>query len=97
MKKTTLSFFLLFAVIVLQAQQLKVEPAFWWSGMQEPELQLMVYGNNIADYKATITSPHVYLKEVVSLESPNYLLLYLDISNSKPEKFDIVFTNGKRK
>ncbi len=97
MKKTALSFFLLFAVIVLQAQQLKVEPAFWWSGMKEPELQLMIYGKNIADYKPTLTSKEIYLKEVASLESPNYLLLYLDISNSKPEKFDIVFTNGKKK
>jgi len=65
--------------------------------MQESELQLMVYGNNIADYKATITSPHVYLKESVALESPNYKLLYLDISKSVPETFDIVFTNGKKK
>ncbi|HOV72158.1 MAG TPA: glycoside hydrolase family 13 protein [Dysgonamonadaceae bacterium] len=76
---------------------MKVEPAFWWSGMKEPELQLMIYGKNIADYKPTLTSKEIYLKEVVSLESPNYLLLYLDISNSKPEKFDIVFTNGKKK
>jgi glycosidase len=65
--------------------------------MQESELQLMVYGSNIADYKATITSPHVYLKESVALESPNYKLLYLDISKSVPETFDIVFTNGKKK
>lgn len=97
MKKTALSFLLLFTVIILHAQQLKVEPAFWWSGMKEPELQLMIYGKNIADYKPTLTSKEIYLKEVVSLESPNYLLLYLDISNSKPEKFDIVFTNGKKK
>ena len=97
MKKSALSFLLLFAVIALHAQQLKVEPAFWWSGMEETELQLMVYGKDIADYKPTLTSKEIYLKEVVTLESPNYLLLYLDISNSKPETFDIVFSNGKRK
>jgi len=90
-------YFLLFLSVRLSAQQLSIEPAFWWSGMQESELQLMVYGNNIADYKAAITSPHVYLKESVALESPNYKLLYLDISKSVPETFDIVFTNGKKK
>jgi glycosidase len=90
-------YLLLFLSIELSAQQINIEPAFWWSGMQESELQLMVYGNNIADYKATITSPHVYLKESVALESPNYKLLYLDISKSVPETFDIVFTNGKKK
>jgi glycosidase len=90
-------YLLLFLSIELSAQQINIEPAFWWSGMQESELQLMVYGNNIADYKAAITSPHVYLKESVALESPNYKLLYLDISKSVPETFDIVFTNGKKK
>lgn len=90
--------FLLFISSTLFVKaQLSIEPAFWWSGMQESELQLMVYGSNIADYKATITSPHVYLKESVALESPNYKLLYLDISKSVPETFDIVFTNGKKK
>ncbi len=98
MKKIFSSFIIIFfATISVFSQQLSIEPAFWWSGMQESELQLMVYGNNIADYKATITSPHVYLKESVALESPNYKLLYLDISKSVPETFDIVFTNGKKK
>ena len=98
MKKIFSSFIIIFfATISVFSQQLSIEPAFWWSGMQESELQLMVYGSNIADYKATITSPHVYLKESVALESPNYKLLYLDISKSVPETFDIVFTNGKKK
>lgn len=98
MKKIFSSFIIiLFVTISAFSQQLSIEPAFWWSGMQESELQLMVYGNNIADYKATIASPHVYLKESVALESPNYKLLYLDISKSIPETFDIVFTNGKKK
>jgi len=97
MKKIFSFIIIFFATISVFSQQVFIEPAFWWSGMQEPELQLMVYGNNIADYKATITSPHVYLKESVALESPNYKLLYLDISKSVPETFDIVFTNGKKK
>ncbi len=97
MKKIFSFIIIFFTTISAFSQQLSIEPAFWWSGMQESELQLMVYGSNIADYKATITSPHVYLKESVALESPNYKLLYLDISKSVPETFDIVFTNGKKK
>lgn len=97
MKKMFSFIIIFFATISAFSQQLSIEPAFWWSGMQESELQLMVYGSNIADYKAAITSPHVYLKESVALESPNYKLLYLDISKSVPETFDIVFTNGKKK
>lgn len=97
MKKTFFFFLLIFTLFSLHAQQLNVEPAFWWSGMQEPELQLMISGNNIADYKATISSKNVYLKEAVTLESPNYQLLYLDISKSIPETFEIVFTNEQKK
>ena len=47
MKRTTLFSLLLSLTCALQAQQVKVEPAFWWSGMAETELQLMVYGKDI--------------------------------------------------
>jgi glycosidase len=96
MRKRTLFALLLPLTCALQAQQVKVEPAFWWSGMQETELQLMVSGKDIASYKAAVTAKGVYLKETVTLESPNYRILYLDISDSAPQKFEIVFTNGKR-
>ena len=97
MKRTTLFSLLLSLTCALQAQLVKVEPAFWWSGMAETELQLMVYGKDIAAYKATIASPNIHLKEAITLESPNYRILYLDISDSVPETFEIVFTNGKKK
>ena len=91
--------YLLFPLFVfsLHAQQIKVEPSFWWSGMEEPELQLMVYGENIAGYTPEVTSKNVRIKESVRLESPNYLLLYLDISDSNPETFDILFSDGTEK
>lgn len=97
MKKTLFSSLIIFLSLAVYGQQINIEPAFWWSGMQETELQLMISGKDIASYKATIQSNNVYLKEAVTLESPNYQILYLDIANSKPEKFDIVFTNGKKK
>lgn len=82
---------------ILSAQQLKVEPAFWWSGMKNPELQLMVYGKEIAGYRPSVDYPGVRLGSSVTLESPNYMLLYLDVSEAQPGKFDITFTNGKKK
>lgn len=82
---------------ISSAQSLRVEPTFWWSGMQETELQLMVYGKDIANYAPQIKGDGVVIKEAVRLESPNYVLLYLDIANSKPGTFEMVFTNGKKK
>lgn len=96
MKKSAVTLLLLFSILMLQAQQLKVDPAFWWSGMQEPELQVMFYGEDIGNYTPTITSNDVVIKESVRLASPNYQILYLDISQSKPQQFDILFTKGDK-
>ena len=97
MNKINLFFLLFLSSLVLHAQQVKIEPAFWWSGMKESELQLMVHGKDIASYKANVISDNVWLKEAVTLESPNYQVLYIDISKSVPEKFNIVFSKGKEK
>lgn len=92
-----LSFLLaLFAPGLLSAENVKVEPAFWWSGMKNPEVQLMVYGKDIAGYRPTIEYPGVMVKSSVTLESPNYLLIYLDVANAQPGTFDIKFTKDKK-
>lgn len=75
----------------------KVEPEFWWSGMKNPELQLMVYGENISSYRPSVDYPGVHLKSSVSLESPNYLLIYLDIAQAAPGTFHITFSKDKKK
>lgn len=86
----------LFATGIVNAESLKVEPAFWWSGMKNPELQLMVYGKDIAGYRPTVNYPGVYLKSTVTLESPNYLLMYLDVADAQPGHFEITFTKDKK-
>lgn len=75
-----------------------VEPPFWWVGMANDTLQLMVTGPNIASATATVDYPGVTLSESVSLDSPNYKLLYLVISSEAiagkvPLKFDL---NGRK-
>ena len=86
----------LFTTGVLSAENIHVEPAFWWSGMKNPELQLMVYGKDIARYHPSVDYPGVRLKQAVTLESPNYLLIYLDVAEAHPGQFSIRFTQGKR-
>lgn len=80
----------------LSAKGITAEPAFWWSGMKNPELQLMVYGENIASFRPSVSYPGVKLKSSVALESPNYLLVYLDVKNAQPGTFDITFTKDKK-
>jgi hypothetical protein len=33
-----------------------VEPPFWYAGMHNPELQIMFYGKNIAQYEVTASN-----------------------------------------
>ncbi len=81
----------------IKAETAHIEPAFWWSGMEETELQLMVSRKDIAGYTPSVSSKDVVIKETVRLSSPNYLVIYLDIANSRPETFELSFTKGEQK
>jgi glycosidase len=74
-----------------------VEPPFWWTGFKNPELQLMIHGENISQTKPEIAYPGVELVAVTAIENPNYLFIDLRLDeNIKPGKFDILFKmNGK--
>lgn len=74
----------------------KVEPPFWWADMYHKELQILVHAEDISQTRVNINHPGVILKEVVSVESPNYLFLYLDLTDAKPGSFTIDFNTGRR-
>ena len=57
----------------------RMEPSFWWVGMKNPEVQIMLHGSNISKADVRINYPGVVLKEIVRVENPNYLFLYIDI------------------
>jgi len=70
----------------------RVEPMFWWVGMKNPKLQLIVHGNNISNRSVDINYPGVKLVQVHKVENPNYLFLDLEVSGAaKPGAFDILF------
>ena len=74
----------------------KVAPQFWWAGMKNPELQIMLYGDRIASADVTLSSKDVTVKEIVRQDNPNYLLLYVDLSEAAPQHFDIILRQGKK-
>lgn len=57
----------------------KIDPPFWFTGMNNPELQLMVCGEGIGQASVSVNYPGVSLSSVVKLESNNYLLVYLHL------------------
>ena len=47
----------------------KIDPPFWYTGMQNPELQLMVYGEGIGNAAVSVKFiPGVSLSSTVKLE-----------------------------
>ena len=75
----------------------KTEPAFWWSGMQNTELQILLYGNDISTDNVSLSASDIRIKEIVRLENPNYLLLYLDLTETASQQFDIILKkNGEQ-
>jgi len=74
----------------------RVEPPFWWTDMHHTELQIKVYGKDVARLRVEINQPGVVLREIVTLENPNYVFLYLDLSDATPGTFPINFYAGRR-
>lgn len=74
----------------------KIEPADWYAGMKNPTLQLMVYGKDIAAVKEVTTDyDGVRVDSVVRLDSPNYLLVYLNLSAARPGTMTLRFDKQK--
>ncbi len=74
----------------------RIEPAHWFVDMKNPQLQLMVYGQDIAAVKQVTTSyPGVVVDSVVRLDSPNYLLVYLNLQEAKAGTMTLLFDKLK--
>ena len=76
----------------------RVEPMFWWVGMKDPNLQLLIHGNNVSQYQVSIKYPGVKVTKVNKVENPNYLFvdLTIDSKSAKAGKFTIdLLQNGK--
>ncbi|MDL2281949.1 glycoside hydrolase family 13 protein [Parabacteroides sp. OttesenSCG-928-G06] len=92
-----LLFALFYFTPLFSAEIKKVDPEFWWAGMKNTELQVLIYGDNISSHEVTLTSSEIGLKEIVRFQNPNYLILYLDIEKAVPQTFDIILRKGKER
>lgn len=84
-----------------QKQQIdiqRIEPAFWWAGMKNPELQILFYGKDISSAAAAVNYPGVEISRTEKTENPAYQFLYLTISpDARPGMIPITFTQGSKK
>lgn len=96
MKKIALLFSFLVLCSTVNAQQtnLKVEPPFWWSGMNLSAIQLTVYGEDIAAY--SVSAEGVEITNVTRTENPNYQFVTIDTEGLKAGTFELVFSSEKK-
>lgn len=74
-----------------------LEPAFWWVGMKNTHLQLLVHGENISDLKPELNYDGVSIEKVSRVSNPNYLFVDLLIDKkTKAGEFDILFKKRKK-
>ena len=91
------------AMSVFTAQAAKVnvdriEPTDWFVGINTiPSVQLMVYGEGIGSAEVTTGYPGVTIDSVVRVDSPNYLLVYIDTRNAQPGTMELKFQQGRNK
>jgi len=105
MKKYLIPFFVMAALVITacskkeadaasleEATVSRIDPTDWYVGMKNPQLQLMVYGEGIRDVQHVATDyPGVRIDSIVRLDSPNYLLVYLNLKNARPGTMTLRF------
>ena len=73
---------LVFSSLFAQKPEIqRINPTNWWVGMKNPNLQILLYGKNLAKHQLTL-KPYagVKIKKIDKVENPNYLFIDLQIA-----------------
>jgi glycosidase len=80
--KTVLSLCLGYSLVANANQIARIEPLFWWTGMSNPQVQILIYGTDISQNKIIVNYPGVKLQKTEVVDNANYLFITLDIDKS---------------
>lgn len=87
---------ILFMNISLNAQIQRIEPPFWFSGMHNPEVQILFYGKDIAQYQVSTGNPTV-ISNVKRTENPNYIFVTINTQKVAANEVYFSFKNKDKK
>lgn len=75
----------------------RVDPTYWFVGMKNPKLQLLVYGPGIAGSQVSLSNyPGVTLEGFEKMTSPNYLLVNFTVGpQAQPGQLKLQFKGAK--
>ena len=73
-----------------QSADVRIDPPYWWAGMKNTSVQLLVHSPQIRDAEPSISYPGISIDSVVRLDSPNYQIIYLNVARTAaPGKMNI--------
>lgn len=101
MKQNRIAMLLFLSLLVsslFASEMLKrAEPLFWWTGMSNPELQIKLYGEDIANARITLNYRNVRIVRRVLTDNPNYVFLYLNIGRqARPGTMYFVISKDRK-
>ena len=100
MRKAILTLTLLLSAFTMNAAQkqgvTRIDPTDWYVGLKDPTVQLMVYGPGIREANVTTDYAGVVIDSIVRLESPNYLLVYMNLKGAQPGQMTLNFQLGRK-
>ncbi len=87
----------LFTVIcsISFAQVERVEPPYWWTEMNNTDLELLVYGDKINQLEPEFSND-ITIKKVVKVANPNYLFITVDTKDILPGVAQLSFKKGNK-
>ena len=75
----------------------RIDPPHWWVGFSNPNVQLLIKGENLSD-EVELVADGVQIKKVALAPNPQYLLVDLAISPyAKHQTIQLILKNGKKK
>lgn len=74
----------------------RVEPPFWWAGMQQSDVQILCYGKDISQFDVSVNGLNI--TEVQKTTNPNYLFVTVATKNVSEGTYVLHFQKkGKTK
>ena len=75
----------------------EMHPTFWWAGMQNPRLQVLIHGTGLDELVPELKDADgISIDEVVDVPNKHYIILYLNTKNAQPQQFSILLKKGKK-
>ncbi|PID69892.1 MAG: alpha-amlyase [Flavobacteriales bacterium] len=92
--KKTLFLIILIIPLSMVSQIDRIEPPNWFTGMKNPQLQLLVYGKNISAFTPVFEEKGI-ISKVEKAKSKNYLFITINTENLDAGTYNLHFKDGE--